>query len=77
MRLYAHVGLSGELQRLVAVPEGEFNVMLTPGPGVRVYEVEGHGLKGGTAEIEQLEKLLKSHTVDVTSAKARLVRRKK
>lgn len=77
MRLYAHVGLNGDIQGLVAVPEGEHIAMLIPEPGIQVYEIQDHGIKGNTVEDGQLEKLLKSHTVDITPAKAKLVRRKK
>lgn len=77
MKLYAHVGPNGDIQGLVTAPDGEDIVMLTPEPGVRVYEIQDHGIKGDTPDIEQLEKLIKSHKVDATPARAKLVRRKK
>ena len=76
MKLYAHVGLDGEIQGLITVPDEKLTAMLVPSPGAQVYEIQNHGLKSETP-IEDVEKLLKSHTVDVTSPKTSLVPRKK
>jgi hypothetical protein len=51
--------------------------MLTPSPGVQVCEIQGHGIKGDTVEVEQLMKLLETNTVALTPTQGRFVRRKK
>lgn len=77
MKLYAHIGLDGNIVGLVAAPEGEPSPMLTPSPGAQVCEIQGHGIKGDTVELDQLAKLLETHTVELTPTQGKLVRRKK
>jgi hypothetical protein len=77
MKVHAHVGLNGNLVGLVASPEGEPSPMLTPSPGVQVCEIQGHGIKGDTMELDQLVKLLEANTVTLTPTQGKLVRRKK
>jgi hypothetical protein len=76
MKIHAHVGPNGNIVALVAAPEGQSSPMLTPSPGIRVCEIENHGIKGDTVDLDQLEKLLKANTVVVTPAHGKLVRRK-
>ena len=77
MKLYAHVGRDGNIEGLIAGPEGEPIPMLTPSPGVQVREIQEHGITGHTVELDQLEKLLETSTVAMTPAYGKLVRRKK
>jgi hypothetical protein len=77
MKLQAHVGPNGKIVGLVASPEGKPSLMLTPSPGVQICEIEGHSIKGETVEVDQLVKLLETHTVAVTPIQGKFVRRKK
>lgn len=76
MRLHAHVGLDGNVVGMVAAPEGEPSPMLTPSPGVQVREIQGYAVKGDTVDLDQLVKLLETHTVELTPSQGKLVRRK-
>lgn len=77
MKLYAHVGLNGSIEGLVVAPEGKISAGLMPGPGLQVCEIQNHGIKGDSLELDKLEKLLETNTVAVTPAQGKLVRRKK
>ena len=77
MKLYAHVGLDGSIEGLVAVPEGKVSAGLMQSPELQVCEIQNHSIKGETVELDKLEKLLETNTVEVTPAKGKLVRRKK
>jgi len=77
MKLYAHVGLDGGIEGLVAAPEGKISAGLMPSPELQVCEIQNHGIKGDAVELDKLEKLLETNTVEVTRAKGKLVRRKK
>ena len=76
MRLLAHVRPDGSVEGFVAAPDGEVTGGLMPDdPTVQVYEVAEHGL-GDTIDPERLPALHEEFTVEVTAAKATLVRRK-
>ena len=77
MKLYAHVGPDGSIEGLVAGPEGEHFAGIVPSPGTQVCEIQNHGLKGDSAELDQLAKLLDTHAVAVTPAYGKLVHREK
>ena len=77
MRLIAHVGADGRIRGVVATPEGKRSAMLMPAPGEQVCEIEGHDIKSETVDLADLSKLLEEHTVMVTAARGKLVRRKK
>lgn len=77
MKLYAHIGLDGSIEGLVAVPEGQVSAGLMPSPGIQVCEIQNHDIKGDTVELDKLEKLLEKNTLEVTPAQGKLVRRKK
>lgn len=74
MKLFAHVGVDGQIHGLVAIQDGETNAMLTPGPGIQVCEIEDHGLADETGP-ETLSRFIEEHTVDLASARGRFVRR--
>jgi hypothetical protein len=76
MKVFAHVRADGSIQGLVAVPDGKQSAMLTPAPGIQVCEVADHGIKGETVDLDQLGELLKKHTVMITPAQGKLLRRK-
>ena len=76
MKLYAHVESDGNIQGLVAIPEGQVSAMLMPTQGVVVCEIKDHGIKGKEVDLNQLEHLLRENKVDVTPAKGKLMRRK-
>jgi hypothetical protein len=77
MKLFAHVRTDGRIHGLVAIPEGKLSAMLLPAPGVQVCEIEDHGLKGNVVDLDKLSKLHAAHTVTVTPARGKLVRRKR
>lgn len=77
MKIFAHVRSDGSIESLVAFPEGDWNAMLMPSPGVQICEIVDHGIKGDTIEVEQLRQLQESHTIDITPATGKLVRKKK
>jgi len=77
MKLTAHISADGQIQGLVAIPKGELNAGLTVTPGAYVCEIEAHGLKGETAEPDELTKLLETHVVEFTPARGKLVPRRK
>jgi hypothetical protein len=77
MKLYAHVRLDGSIGGLVVAPEGKVNAGLMPSPELQVCEIQSHSIKGETVELDKLEKLLETNTVEITPAKGKLVRRKK
>ena len=75
MKVFAHVRPDGSIQGLVAIPEGERSAMLTPMPGVQVCEIVDDNIQGETVDFKQLHKLLETHTVVITPAQGRFVRR--
>jgi hypothetical protein len=75
MKLFAHVGMDGQIRGLVAIQEGVTNAMLSPQPGTQVCEIEDHGLKDEAINPEMLGKLIEQNTVDFTSPRGKLVRR--
>jgi hypothetical protein len=77
MKLYAHVRPDGSIEGLIAAPEGKVNAGLMIRPNLQICEIRNHDIKGDTVELEKLEKLLETNTVDVTPAQGQLVRRKK
>lgn len=77
MKLYAHVRLDGGIEGLVVAPEGKISAGLMPSAELQVCEIENHGIKGDDVELDKVEKLLETHSVDVTPTKGKLVRRKK
>jgi hypothetical protein len=77
MKLYAHVGVDGNIEGLVAVPEGKVSAELMSSPELQVCEVQNHDIKGKTVDLDKLEKLLATSTVEVTPAQGKLIRRKK
>jgi len=77
MKLYAHVGLNGSIEGLVVAPEGEVSAGLMLSPELQVCEIQNHDIKDETVELDKLEKLLATNTVEITPAKGKLIRRKK
>lgn len=77
MKLYAHVRLDGSIEGLIAAPEGKVTAGLMLSPELQVCEIRNHDIKGDTVELDKLEKLLETNTVEVTPAQGKLVRRKK
>ncbi|HVG07944.1 MAG TPA: hypothetical protein VNM67_09575 [Thermoanaerobaculia bacterium] len=77
MKLIAHINADGQIQGLVATPEGKRSSVLVPPAGVNVCEIEDHGLKGDTVDLDELAKLVETHTVHFTPARGKLVRRRK
>lgn len=77
MKLYAHVGLSGNIQGLIAVPDGEMKAMLLPTQAVEVYEIPDHGMDTKSFDLNKFEDLLNSNIVQAEPAKGKLVRSKK
>jgi hypothetical protein len=74
MKLYAHVATDGRLEALVAAPDGKVSAGLLADPALQVCEIPDHHLKGDVVDLEQLEELLKTHSVRVTPAKGALIR---
>ena len=77
MKLYAHVGVDGNIEGLVAVPEGTVSAGLMSSPEYQVCEIQNHDIKGKTVDLDKLEKLLATSTVEVTPAQGKLIRHKK
>jgi len=76
MKLFAHVAADGQIEALVAAPEGKLGAGLVADAGLQVCEIPEHGLKGDVVDLDQLEKMLKTHAVRVTPARGELVRGK-
>jgi hypothetical protein len=77
MKLYAHVSLDGSIEGLIAAPEGKVSAGLMSSPGLQFCEIQDHEVKGDTVELDKLEKLLATNTVEITPGQGKLVRRKK
>jgi len=77
MKLIAHVNADGEIRALIATPDEKRNMMLIASPGVQVCEIAGHGFKRKTLDLDELHKLLETHTVEITPARGKLVRSRK
>jgi hypothetical protein len=77
MKLFAYINPDGSIEALVTAPDGEHFSALAPDPGVQVCEIQNHGLKGESVELDELRSFLESYTVAMTPASGKLVRRKK
>lgn len=64
MKLFANYDVDGKIRSLTwfDAPEG-VSVMLTPGPGEFVAEVEGHKLTGAMPSEKALRDIAKNYTI--------------
>jgi hypothetical protein len=77
MKVIAHVNVDGEIQGLIATPDEKLNLALTVPAGVQVCEIAEHGLEREAVDLEQLGKLLETHTVELPPVRGKLVRRRR
>ena len=77
MRLFAHHDADGKIRSLTwfDAPEG-ISVMLTPGPGELVAEIEGHKLTGTVPSEKALRDIAKIYKIAEPLAR-RTLRKKK
>jgi hypothetical protein len=75
MRLFANVFPDGSVDAFIAVPDEEAMAMLMPPAGVQVCEITEHDFQGEELDLERLARLRDEYTVDLTSARGKLVRR--
>jgi hypothetical protein len=77
MKVVAHHDADGNIRSLQSFegPE-EITLMLTPGPGAYVSEVDGVKVESGERGIETLAELAKTHKVSVPSRRCTLEKTK-
>ena len=78
MRLFAHHDADGKIRSLtwLDAPEG-ISVMLTPGPGELVAEIEGHKLTGTVPSEKALRDIAKSYKIAEPLARRTLTKKKR
>jgi hypothetical protein len=75
MRLFANVFPDGSVDAFIAVPDGEAMAMVRPPAGVQTCEITEHDFQGEKLDLEHLAQLRDEYTVDLISARGKLVRR--
>ncbi len=78
MRLFAHHDVDGKIRSLTwfDAPEGIF-VMLTPGPGELVSEIEGHKLMGTAPSEKALRDIAKNYKIAEPLVHRTLIKKKR
>ena len=78
MRLFAHHDADGKIRSLTLLdaPEG-ISVMLTPGPGELVAEIEGHKLTGTVPSEKALRDIAKNYKIAEPLARRTLTKKKR
>jgi hypothetical protein len=78
MRLFAHYSVDGKICSLTwfNAPEG-VSIMLTPGPGELVAEIEGHKLTGTVPSEKSLRSIAKNYQIAEPLARCALTKKKK
>ncbi|MGI8482610.1 MAG: hypothetical protein ACR2MF_11240 [Chthoniobacterales bacterium] len=78
MRLFAHHDADGKIRSLTwfNAPEG-VSIMLTPGPGELVAEIEGHKLTGTVPSEKALRDIAKTYKVTEPLARRGLTKKKR
>jgi len=76
MRVFAHFDVSGKIHSVTwfNAPQG-VSLMLTPGPGELVTEVEDHKLTGGVPSEKTLRDIAKGYTIAEPSTRSKLARK--
>jgi hypothetical protein len=78
MRLFAHYNVDGKIRSLTwfNAPEG-VSIMLTPGPGELVAEIEGHKLTGPVPSEKALRSIAKNYQIAEPFARRTLTKKKR
>ena len=78
MRLFAHHDVDGNIRSLTwfDAPEG-ISIMLTPGPGELVTEIEGHKLAGAAPSEKALRDIAKNYKIAEPLARRSLTKKKR
>jgi hypothetical protein len=78
MRLFAHHDVDGNIRSLTwfDAPEG-ISIMLTPGPGELVTEIEGHKLAGTAPSEKALRDIAKNYKIAEPLACRSLTKKKR
>jgi hypothetical protein len=78
MKLFANYDVDGKIRSLTwfEAPEG-VSVMLTPGPGELVTEVEGHKLPEGMPSERALRDIAKNYTIEEPLTRRTLKKKKR
>jgi hypothetical protein len=78
MRLFAHHDVDGKIRSLTwfNAPEG-VSIMLTPGPGELVAEIEGHKLTGTVPSEKALRDIAKNYKIAEPLARRTLTKKKR
>ena len=67
MKVFVHHDATGTIRSIITVDApSQFNLMLTPKPGLLVSEVEGVKVKSGATDVKALRKIAETHTVATT-----------
>jgi hypothetical protein len=78
MRLFANHDVDGKIRSLTwfDAPEG-VSIMLTPGPGELVAEIEGHKLTGTAPNEKALRSIAKNYIIAEPLARRTLTKKKR